>query len=118
MTQKEVEDLMLNMMSNREDVLQSLVRSLAAVQRIDQGSAKVVKNWDEYAKNPANAMKQLKTAIKSNQQLAAVLQQVLLTQLLYVGGDQFRTDAAVGLTKLGRGQDAIKAMFDAKLNGR
>lgn len=117
MKEKEFGDLLLRMMQDKELVTKSLMDCLTQCQKTSAGCQRVVENWDTISDNPADLEKQLLTAIKTNQRLADTLMQVLILQMAYVMGGQYATDAAQTLNKMGRGQEAVREMFQSKMRG-
>ena len=115
MNDKEFGDLMLSMMQNPDHVAKTLFDALELCERSKKGCQKVVENWDKMKENPANMEKQLLTAIKVNMGLSDTLMKILILQLAYVGGEQYSSDAAKTLNKMGRGGEAVREMFRQKL---
>lgn len=74
-------------------------------------------NWDKIENSDADMKKQLETAVKTNKWLSEMLIKVLMVQLTYAMGDNFTSDAAKVLLKMGHGEEALQHMFNSKLRG-
>lgn len=105
------EEIFLNLIRDKKALLAYLMQQM-------QTSAKIVdtlpqlreRGWSEHG--IVDKLTEI-TALQSKQIL--MLTQIML---IYTQDNSFSTHVATMLNKMGRGEDAIRAMFDAKLNGQ
>lgn len=60
----------------------------------------------------------MKASAKSLSHLSELNAKILLLLVIYTSGDNFSSDVGRILVKLGRGQDALQAMFRKKMGGQ
>lgn len=105
-------------LSKKEEVLQALLKDLDKCETIAAGCGRVLEDWDKVKDNPENAEKILMTSLKSTRTLCEINRRLLMVLMVYSMGDQFNSDAANLLIKLGHGKEAVHLMFKAKLRGK
>ena len=65
-----------------------------------------------------NVDKALFACSKSLKHLNDVNQRLLMLIMVYVSGDNYQSDVAHALVKMGRGEEALQEMFKQKMSGR
>ena len=104
-------------LTNREEVISALLKDIDTCQAQMDGCEKVLERWAEVQENPANLEKQLQTSVKCVRRLSDVNRRLLMLLMVYVVGNQFHSDSAALMAKLGRGEEALKELFKQKLKG-
>jgi hypothetical protein len=105
-------DLIMHLLKDRPTMLASLFKHLSQLHKYNEGYKKVLRDWPSYG--PANREKQLLVALKINQKLCQVVMELCVIAIVYGSSSTFSGDAATIMTKLGRGEEALKAMFEEK----
>jgi len=98
-------------------VVKGLSSSLEKCNGNLNGLEKFINNIDDAEMSKENIRQKLKTLMKVEKEQISIIKQFLLINLIYVSSDTFTTDAAKLTMKLGRGEEALQAMFKAKMSG-
>jgi len=104
-------------LNRKEDVVQALIKDLDQCETMAAGCGNVLDSWGKVEGNPENLAKQLRTAVKSVKALSAMNRRLVMLLMVYVCGDQFSSDSARLMIKLGRGKEALQDLFEQKLRG-
>jgi len=107
-------DLTKSFITNKAQVVDALLTDLESLDKQTDGLASVLDNWEKVEANPDNAVKQLKTAIKCVKNQSEMNRRILMILMVYIAGDNFSSDSAKMLIKLGRGKEAVRAMAKEK----
>lgn len=106
----------LKMLTDRESVIRTLLRDMLVSQKNMEGFERLEDLFEKGA--DVSTEKVLRNAAKSLRHLNAVNTRITLLLLVYVVGDYFLADAAKVAMKFGAGDDALKAMMQAKFGGK
>jgi hypothetical protein len=109
-------DSFLKLISNREQVIAAILADMDSCAKNAEAFAKLCELFD--AGKEVSTEKALKAAAKSLRHSNEVNRRMMFLLLVYVSGSHFTGDAAGIMVKLGRGEEALKAVFDQKLKGR
>lgn len=108
--------LLLQMLTNREQVIQSILADLSITA---QNLAAFEKLENLYAEGKSvDSGKVLRACAKSIHHTHQVNQRMLLLLLVYAAGDRCASDMAHLLAKMGRGEDALREMMRQKMSGK
>lgn len=108
--------MFLDMMKNKEQMLQMLLSDINAC---SDNAAAFSKLETLYANGRAVSQEHAMAAFaKSLRHTNETLKRTLITLTVYVAGDNFTSDSAKVAMKLGKGQEALQAMFAQKMGGR
>jgi len=105
----------MDLLENKEQVIKVIFRDYDTTTKNKEAFDKLETLYAEGKE--VSTDKVLRACSKSLQHLNEVNARLLLFALVYTSGDDFTTDVAKILNKLGRGQEALQAMMKAKLNG-
>lgn len=107
----------LYLMKNADKAGAFLLKALKDVDRYEAGLSKVVDALENDDVTPETVAKFSRTTAKIVRDQQILLKHLILFTMTYLGGDQFNTDIAVVANKMGRGDEALREMFNRKLNG-
>ena len=114
--QQELVNLLTGMLKEKHTVIETIGLAIDESKRIETGLSKAK---DSVLDNPsdANLRKMLNVTMKSLETQSKTITQLSLISLVYVANDNFTSDVAKILAKLGHGNEAIREMFRQKMNG-
>lgn len=118
MTPDELLDMARSLLSSKDQVMKALFEDISQCETQANGCSRVLENWDKVQGNPENLEKQLKTAVKCVNRLSVMNRRLLMLLVVYVTGDNFTTDSALLMNKLGAGEEALKEMLKQKMKGK
>jgi len=111
-------DTLLKQLSDKEEFILYLGKALEESDAYD----KKLDNFIDAVKDGKTSNDQLGTMVKglciATKHSMTVHKNLLILAMIYFSGGSANTDIAMTLNKFGMGQDALKAMFDAKLKGK
>lgn len=107
----------LYLMKNADKAGAFLIKALKDVDRYEQGLTKVVESLEGDDVSPETVAKFSRTTAKILRDQQTLLKHLIVFSMTYLGGDQFRLDAAKCAAKMGRGDEALKQMWEDKLKG-
>jgi len=105
----------MGMLKNKEQVLQTILSDLDSCGKNHDAFEKLASLYEEG--KPVDNDKAMKALSLSVKHLNDVNRKLLLILLVYASGDNYTTDCALVLNKMGRGREAMQAMFRAKMGG-
>ena len=116
MKNQEIVDLLKGMLKEKGTVLETLANAIDESIGIQKGLSRAK---DTVLENPseANLRKMLHVTMKSLETQSKTITQLALISLVYVANNNFTSDLAMSLGKLGHGQEALQEMFRQKMNG-
>lgn len=116
MKTNEIVDLLKGMLKEKGSVIESIAESIEESIRIQNGLGKAK---ESVLSNPSeeNLRKMLNTTMKSLETQSKTITQLSLILLVYAASNNFDSDVAQSLIKLGHGQDALREMFRKKMQG-
>jgi hypothetical protein len=120
MKTSEMTGLLMDMIKNRDLVLQALSNSLEQAGTIKKGLdmlAKSIEGKDIIADRSVDFDKIFHSLLKANKQLASSVEVMSVLLILYVAEGDFGSDSALMLNRLGKGQEALRELFKQKLRG-
>jgi len=100
MSSEQAYNLFMSMLRNKEQIVRELTRDLDVCTRTKLGCIQVDDQWDLVEKDHCNALKKLRTAIKTNGRLAAMLEKLILINLTTLLSGDFDANAAKVAMKL------------------
>ena len=110
--------LLLEMMQNKEAMVNELLAGIDEMDQIYAGTQSVISSIE--AGSEANARKQLKNNMAAMMKVTKRVKQLLLVNLVVVSSDDFTSMVAKMGMRVG-GKDPrtfLKAMFDQKMKGK
>lgn len=108
----------LYLMKNADKAGAFLIEALKNVNRFEQGLTKVVDALEGDNVSPETVAKFSRTTAKILRDQQTLLKHLIAFSMVYLGGDQFRQDAATCAAKMGRGDEALKEMWNEKMRGK
>ena len=105
-------------LTNKEEVVSALLKDIEQCEVQTKGCGRVLDQWEKVQENPENLEKQLQTAIKCVNKLSDMNRRLVMLLMVYVVGRQFQTDAADLMSKLGRGEEALRELFKQRMKGK
>lgn len=102
---------LLEILKDKKAIIQAYLRIL-----LDSKTIPGLRKMNESQETNLEVKVKILTEIVANQQ--ADMKKMAATLLVYSQGTNFDSDIAGALAKMGRGEEALKAMFESKLNGR
>ncbi len=104
--------MFLNMLKNKESVMSSILRDLEVSKKNMEGFAKLEECYSDGV--AVSTDKVLKSAAKSLRHLNDVNMRILMLLVVYIGGDNYDSDAARVAMKMGAGDEAMKEFLNLK----
>lgn len=116
LSEKEFTDMLMGFITDHKACLDQIFNSLDQVSTIGKGMD-TLQGYLESDPEKVDLPKAMLALIKSMRKLATHAQITGLLALVHVSDGDFDTEAALALNRLGKGQEAVKAMFEKKLRG-
>lgn len=107
--------LLLEMLQNKDAMLQELADGITEMDQIFVGTQTVLQSVE--TGTDANVRKQLKNNMAAMMKLSKRMRQLLLVTLVTVSSDGFSSDIAKLGIRTGRGQDFLQEMLKQKMKG-
>ncbi len=109
--------LIAGMLKSKELVLKTIITDIEKSEKATNGLRKCC---DSVINNPSdeNLRKMVNTTMKCVANQSDVITRLCVIALLYCGGDNYDSDAAIILNKLGHGKAAMQELFRNKMKGR
>ena len=101
----------LNLIKDKSGVLRFLIDTMTKTEAVTENLRKYATN--DTVSNDAKIKALLEVTANQNVQISKLASLLLV----YTANDSFTTDVAKIAVKFGRGEDALKMMFDQKLKG-
>ena len=112
----EMTNLLMSFLKNKTKVAEGLSDAFEQAQSIETGMERLREQIDQYGEDisvPAT----LSAMTKSMQRLAKTNKMLTMIVLVYAAGGGFSGDSATMLTRLGKGQEALRELWKQKING-
>ena len=106
----ENEDFILNLLRDKKALLKYLLDVMMSADKYTNGLLGMKERGFSTEGMLDNV---IKVSAKQSQQL----KHLALIALMYAQSDKFDTDIAIMMNKFGRGEEALKVMFDKKVKG-
>ena len=107
--------LFMDMMKNSKEVIASVMNDVDQANRIAKGMYRF--SQDVEGCSDKELRRKLKVTFEKLSVLAEANVRLGTIALVYAQSDNFTGDNAEALNKLGRGQEALREMFKAKMGG-
>jgi hypothetical protein len=120
LSQEELYVIFRKAMTSEQLISKTLITNLEETIKINSGLESVLgDNWSKVENSPENALKMLRTSLKTNKKLAEMLQQLIVIAIAYSFSGELQVAAAKTALKLspGDGSEVLQAMFKSKLDG-
>jgi len=111
------DDLLMNFLNDKEASLKSIFTDIDTTDKYAKGLEHFLNNIDNADMTEPNIRKKFKTLMKVINDQNSIMRKLLFINLIYMQGDNFNSDVAKALIKMGRGDEAIKSMFNNKMKG-
>ena len=111
---KELSDLMLRAMRNKDEAIRELLSILTRQQKVHAGLHSFTKALSDGKDRNDQLAQMLQKTIEVTIEQAEALRQLAVISLIYLSGDTFAGDAAGVANKLGAGKEAIRELFRSK----
>lgn len=115
---KELSDLMLRAMRNKDEAISELIGILTRQQKVHLGLQNFAKALSDGKDRNDQLAQMLQKTIEVTIEQADSLRQLAIISLIYLSSDSFTTDAAKIANKLGAGQEALREMLKQKFEGK
>jgi hypothetical protein len=117
MNEKEMIAIARGMLNNRKEVLTTIMKDFGVCRKDQKGLKHVLETWEDRKDNPEQLKHVLETLVKVNERQSEMINQMLILSLVYASGENFTSDSANMLMKLGHGDEAIRSMWNQKIHG-
>jgi hypothetical protein len=111
-----LDQLLMDMLQNKEKVLAQILADADQTQTIIQGLGKVVDRIEDSSE--ADLRKQFQTLLKITARQNQTLRRLLVVAFVYIQSNDFDGSLGQALSKMGRGKEALQAMFKNKMGGK
>lgn len=111
-------ELFMEFLRDKPTALKTLLEDIERLQNFRKGLDKFLENIDEADMNQENIRQKFRTLIKVNKAQNSMLTKFLIILIAYVQGNNFDSDIANTLSKLGKGDEALRQMLKNKMSGR
>lgn len=108
--------VLLDMLKNKQLIAGQLVADLDTCDKNMQAFEKLERLYAE-TPDTVNATKALTACSKSLRHLNEMNRRLIMLLVVYAAGDNFSSDSAKLLLKMGRGDEALREMFRQKMGG-
>ncbi|HCY85362.1 MAG TPA: hypothetical protein DHV36_09540 [Desulfobacteraceae bacterium] len=112
-----LDDLFMGFLKDKGKALKSVLEDIQSTMKYSDGMSKFLGTIDTCDLEEADIRKKLKTMMKVLDKQNAIIRKMLLINLVYMQGRNFGSDAGSALVKMGRGEEALRAMFESKMRG-
>lgn len=109
-------DTFMRLLQDREKVLATLLGDMSSCAANAEAMGKLEDMLAAGAE--VDQRKAMLALAKSMRHLNECTRRAHLLLLVYASGDNYTGDTAKVLSKMGRGEEALRAMFDQKMRGR
>lgn len=110
-----LDQLLMDMLQNKKKVLSQILADTDQTQTVIQGLKKVADRIEDSSE--ADLRKQFKTMLRVTCRQNETIRRLLVIALVYIQSSGFDSDLGQALNKMGRGQEALQAMFKRKMGG-
>lgn len=114
-------DSIVNLVKDKSEALRKILEIIDRTQKQAEGCAKLRESLirkDEPNHTEANIINSVQIALATSGKNSEDLMYIAQFILVYAQSSSFTTDAAHMANKLGKGNEALRAMFEAKMNGK
>ena len=113
-------DILLDILKDKSNLITFLLATIQESQKEKEGLLKLTGSLTREDPNlkPENIAKCLAVTMKTTAKQSHTLQQLATICLISCQSSGFDTDVAQMMSKMGRGNEALKQMFENKLNGK
>jgi hypothetical protein len=112
-------DSLLEMLQNKEKIIHTLLEDIEKCGVYEIGTTKILSSLNNFKDiDPDNLNHYLKTSFKVIKNQNSIIRKILFLLLVYAQSNQFDSAVAETLMKMGKGQEALKTMFENKLKGK
>lgn len=109
--------LMLDMMRNKEKVLESFIEDIDRSEKQLTGLKTVIPSLTEETSH-ANAVQQLKTCMQIMARQQLTNKNLLMIMIVYISSRNFDGDLTQVANAMGCGKEALQEMWKQKMNGK
>ncbi len=113
MTKDEFTDLFMDLLKNKDTVIENLFQDLSQVMKHEKGMAKF--KDDILTCDEQELRRKLSVTCKVIEKQSIIFKRMCIILMTYTSGGNFDIDAAKVLNKCGRGQEALQHMLKQKL---
>lgn len=114
-------DSIVNLVRDKSEAIRKILEIIDRTQKQAEGCAKLRESLirtDNPNHTDAHIIKCLQISLATSGKNSEDLMYLAQFILVYASSSSFTTDAAHMANKLGKGEDALKAMFKAKMEGK
>ncbi len=99
------------MLKDKAHIAEALMTAFETADKMDKGFAKAVL----INPSPENQQKMLNTTMKCTKHLAEMVKMLAIINLVYISGDNYNSDIAKVLVRMGKGKEALQEIFKQKM---
>ncbi len=111
---EQLPELMFALLNDKKSGLKSILVDITTMENQIRGVDHFLKNIDGADLEEVDIRKKFKTMMKVSNKQNKVIMKLLYLILVYMQGNNFDSDVATMLTKFGKGDEALQAMFRNK----
>ncbi len=112
-----LDKLFMKFLTEKERSLKSLLLDIETTTKYEKGLTQFLENIDEAEMTEANIRQKFKTMMKVVNYQNNIITKLLYLNLVYMQGSNFDSDVGTALSKMGKGEEALKAMLNKKMKG-
>lgn len=117
LSEKEFKAFIMDVLNNKPHIIKAILDDVETVGKQYDGLLSVIPSLDQVT-NEENTRQQLKTSMQVLAKQTKIMQRLLMINLIYIQGNDFSGDVAILANKFGMGQEALRTMFNQKLQGK
>lgn len=111
-------DLFMQFLQDKKTAVASVADDVHRLHSLNKGLATFLANIDDADLSEENVRQKIRTLMKVLKTQNNIMSKMSILLLAYIQGSNFDQDVARLLDNLGKGEEALKAMMDAKLKGK
>lgn len=109
-------EMFMDMLKNKDKILSSILKDIDTSDKNMKSFEKLCALFEQGKE--VNTEKALTACAKSIKHMNDMNRRMLIVLLVYTAGNNFSSDSASVLVKLGRGEEALREIFKSKMAGR
>ena len=111
-------EIFIRFLRNRNDAIKNVKEDIERLNNLNKGVSTFLDDIDNPDFDQEIMRRKLKTLLRVIKVQNAVMSKMMILMLAYIRGSNFEQDVANLLDKVGRGEEALEALLDAKSKGR
>ena len=113
-----MQELLMSFLKDKKQSIESIFDDIEKSISYSKGLKTFIENIDSAHMNEENTRQKFRTMMKVLNNQNTVIRKLLFVCLVYMQGSNFDVDVASALTKLGRGDEALREMYKSKMGDK